>query len=324
MPALETSTSTGPNRSSTAAKAASTCVGLGDVAARGRGAPSVRAGRLGAGEVKAHPVAAGHEPVDAGGADAPRAPGDQHDPTGHVAGRPRRPPRSLRPRSRPASQSSGWPSCTRSPAVACQRTTSPANGVRTSTAPTRPIRSPTAITDEGPPADGGAREQAGAGRAQGLLGEEDPAARAHHDPLGHVEVLADWCWASAPLALGRRHRVHQACRGRRAPPPRPSPRSGTDRRARPLSTPPGPELDEGGPAEAGQGLERLAPPHRAAQLGREEPRPLGRVDVDAGVDVRDHRDLGRAEHRVAERLAQGRRGRRPSAGCGRRPRPGSA
>ena len=65
-----------------------------------------------------------------------------------------------------------------------------------------------------------------------------------------------------------------------------------------------PQFDEGGPAEAGQGLEGLAPAHRAAQLGRQQRRPLGRVDVDAGVHVRDDRDLGGPEDGVAEGLAQ--------------------
>ncbi len=76
----------------------------------------------------------------------------------------------------------------------------------------------------------------------------------------------------------------------------------------------GADLDQGGDPQSGQRLHRLAPSDRAAQLGRQQPRPLGRVDVDAGIDVRDHRDLGGEEHRVAEGLAQRRPCRRHQRG----------
>ena len=64
------------------------------------------------------------------------------------------------------------------------------------------------------------------------------------------------------------------------------------------------QLHERGQAQAGEGLERLAPAHRAAELGREQARPVGRVVVDMGVHVGHDTHLGRQERDPGEGLAQ--------------------
>ena len=95
------------------------------VAANGQEAVRVGAdGRLGwvrRAVGRGDPVAVGQEPLDAGRADAAGPAGDEDDGHQRLSGT--------------RSQTSGWPSWTRSPSAASQRMTCPAKGVRTSETP---------------------------------------------------------------------------------------------------------------------------------------------------------------------------------------------
>ena len=203
------------------------------------------------------------------------------------------------------SQTSGWPSWTRSPSAASQRMTWPAKGVRTSETPTRPTRSPTATAEDGSSRRvvAGPGQQARPGRLQGRLRAEDAAGGADHDPLGHVEVLALVQRRLGPPGAGRADLVHQRVEVLGL-----GDGQGLDLGQAALGQPAqhaaGPELDEGREPEAGEGLERLAPAHRAAQLGREQPGPLGGVVVHVRVHVGHHADLGGQEGHLGQRLAQ--------------------
>jgi len=66
----------------------------------------------------------------------------------------------------------------------------------------------------------------------------------------------------------------------------------------------GRETDERREPQSGEGLERLAPADRAAELCREQTRPLGRVVVHVGVDVGDDAHLGREERHLGQGLAE--------------------
>ena len=199
MPALATSTSTGPHRSSMAANAASTSSALrtSQRTARKRSgsAPSGGPGGVGRAVGRGDLVAVGQEPVDTGRADAAGPAGDEDDRHQRASGT--------------RSQTSGWPSWTRSPSAASQPMTCPAKGVRTSETPTRPTRSPTSTADGWLGVAVGAGQEARAGRLQRGLGAEDAARRAHHHPLGHVEVLALVQRRLGPPGAGRADLVHQ-------------------------------------------------------------------------------------------------------------------
>ena len=260
------------------------------------------------------------EPGRAGRADAAGAAGDEDDPGARlVVGRVGR---GHRPSPGTRSQSSGWPSWTRSPATDSQRTTWPANGVRTSATPTRPTRSPTPTATERV-AVAGARQETGARCGQRRLRGEDARRRADDDPLGHVEVLALVRVRLGPPRVrpGAGDRVHQRVEVVRFR-DRERGQLRHDAAGQPGEDAAGTELDERRRAEAVQRLERLAPADRAAELGGQQARPLRRVVVDAGVDVGDDRDLRREEDRVAERLAQGGPGRGHQRRMERARRPG--
>ncbi len=157
-------------------------------------------------------------------------------------------------------------------------TTIPAKGVRTSAAPDRAEevahrhRRPLAGRDartwgERPPGPGAAKP------GDGL--EHTGRGRDHH-ALGGVEVLAlVGGGIGVPASRSRRWRSRR-CRDRRGWPPREARASGSVRRASAGEHPAGPDLDEPGGAHARQGLEALAPPHGAAQLGRQQPGPVRR------------------------------------------------
>ena len=90
MPALATRTSTGAQASSTAAKAASTCAGIGHIAGQGEELPGplgdVLLDHPGPGGDR-HPVAPGQEPPGTGQADPPGPTGDTTTrPTGSPSG----------------------------------------------------------------------------------------------------------------------------------------------------------------------------------------------------------------------------------------------
>ncbi len=146
------------------------------------------------------------------------------------------------------------------------------------------------------------------GCPQGLFGREHAAARAHHHPLGHVEVLALVQRRLGPPRARLADPVHQRVEVGRL-----GHRQRLDLGQAPLGQaaqhPSGPELDQGGEPETGERLERLAPPHGAAELGREQAGPVGRVVVHPGIDVGHDAHLGRAERDVRQRLAE--RGARP-------------
>ena len=156
------------------------------------------------------------------------------------------------------------------------RMTWPAKGVRTSETPTRPTRS--ADVDGGRRRSGrpaGPGQQPRPGRLQGGLGAEDAARRADDDPLGHVEVLALVQCRLGPPGPGSADLVHQGVEvlglghGQRLD-------LGQAALGQPAEHPTRPELDERGEPEAGERLERLAPAHRAAELGREQTRATRR------------------------------------------------
>ena len=111
-------------------------------------------------------------------------------------------------------QATGWPSTTRSPRTASQRTRIPSNGVRTSLTD-RPTRSPTARSEPGSapcPLPGAAVASASAvlSRAARVdVGLEDSGRGAHHHPFGRVEVLALVDRVERRL-IGAGHRVHQS------------------------------------------------------------------------------------------------------------------
>ena len=83
------------------------------------------------------------------------------------------------------------------------------------------------------------------------------------------------------------------------------------RLAMPVSTVAGPELDEGACTPSSTSVvARLAPAHRAAQLGGEHAGPLVGVGVGRGVDVGDDGHLGSRIVDLGDRLAQPVAGRR--------------
>ena len=298
MPALATRTSTGPQALSMVAKAASTCspsvTSHRTARKRSASAPSGGGGGSAGAVGGGHLVPVGEEPAHAGGADAAVAPGDQHD--GHQV---------THQRSGTRIQTRGWPSWTRSPAAASHPTTWPAKGVRTSVSPTRPTRSPTATTEmasaSGPPSVPGSRPVPGA--RSDSSGVKMPLPGAHHHPLGHVEVLALVERGLGPPGAGLGDPVHQGVEvGRLGHGQRLD--LGQAPLGQPAQHPAGPELDQGGEAQPGERLERLAPAHRAAELGRQEAGPVGRIVVHAGVDVGHHAHLGGPERDVGQGLAQ--------------------
>ncbi len=243
----------------------------------------------------------------------PRGPaGHQHHPGCRCVG----PAPCHRPSPGTRSQTSGWPSWTRSPGG---RPASAPPGRRRACAPRprppgppgRPRRGDRRgdrTGTVGRPAVPGNRPVPGAARASS--GAKMPAAGAHHDPFGHVEVLAlvgvgsarhDSGPATVSISVSRS--VGHGDRHR--------PQVGDGASGQAGEHAPRAQLGQEGGAPAGQGLEGLAPADRAAQLGREQARPLGRVGVDPGVDVGHDRHLGGEERGVAQGLAQGRAGRRP-------------
>ena len=293
MPALATRTWTGPQCSSIGGEGRLDLLRVAHVTAHGQEAVRVgavgRRGRVGRAVGRGDLVAVGQEPLDAGRADAAGPAGDEDDGHQRVSGT--------------RSQTSGWPSWTRSPSAASQRMTCPAKGVRTSETPDP--------ADEVPDVDGGGRvqvvgrsgQEARPGRLQGRLGAEDAAGRADDDPLGHVEVLALVQRRLGPPGARRGDLVHQRVEvlglgdGQGLD-------LGQAALGQPAQDAAGPELDERGEPQAGEGLERLAPAHRAAQLGGEQPRPLGRVVVHVRVHVGHDADLGGQEGDLGQRLAQ--------------------
>ena len=176
------------------------------------------------------------------------------------------------------SQTSGWPSWTRSPSAASQRITCPAKGVRTSVTPTRPTRSPTSTDGRLLAVAAGAGQQPGPGAASEASGQKMPARGADDDPLGHVEVFALVRAGSARHVPACADLVHQGVEVLRV-----GDRQRLDARAGsawPGRSGPHPaRARRGGQAQAGERLEGLAPAHRAAQLRRQESGPLGGVVV---------------------------------------------
>ena len=181
--------------------------------------------------------------------------------------------------------------------------------------PTVPRRSPTATTLPSSAGAVGTRRRreapgpgGGAGRRRARRG---PPTGEIDDTLGRVEVLTLVGGGVGVPGLAAGDGVRPACRGRREWRRARAWASGRVRRASPVSTPPAPTSTS-----------RVAPmPARVSRLWRQrtglhswaESRPgqSSAAGVGAGVDVGDHRDLGRTEGRVRQRFAQPRPGRAP-------------
>ena len=106
-------------------------------------------------------------------------------------------------------------------------------------------------------------------------------------------------------------RARGAGRGRPGWRPRACGHRGTVRLAMPVSTPPGPSSTKVRDPFACQREQRLAPPDRAGELGRQQAGPLVALVVGEGVDVRHDGHLGVAGVGLGDGLAEPVAGRAP-------------